>query len=344
MDLQKIIRPNIWKMAPYSSARDEFKDAVGDFVFLDANENPFDNSLNRYPDPMQTQLKVVLSKLKGVETNQILVGNGSDEVLDLLFRAVCEPNVDNVLTIAPSYGMYSVLANLNAVENRLQLLDADFQPKVEEILSKVDARTKMIFLCSPNNPTGNDIIPEKIVQLLENFDGFVVIDEAYIEFSNQNSWIEVLNDYPNLVVTQTLSKAVGLAGLRVGLLYANKDFVGILNKIKPPYNVNVLSQAKAVEILKDYDKVAAATALIVEEKKKMNEALKEISFIQKIYPSAANFILIEVDDANSRYEQVLAAGFVLRNRTKDPLCKNCLRISVGTPSENEALLNLLKTL
>lgn len=344
-NINNIIRPNVKAMKAYSSARDEFQDINDDFVFLDANENPFNNGLNRYPDPFQRKVKSILSEIKNFPTDQILLGNGSDEVLDLIFRAFCEPNQDNVIAISPSYGMYIFLANLNAVEYRKSLLnESDFQPNIEDIFSKVDENTKMIFLCSPNNPTGKIIKREAILEIVNRFNGLVIIDEAYIDFATEPSWIEEINNYPNVIVTQTLSKAVGLAGIRLGILYASQEIVEVLNKIKPPYNINQLTQLKAIEILSDYEKVVAATNTIVQQKEVLENALTEISFVEKIYPSDANFILIKVDNANERYDQLVEKGIVIRNRNNDDLCKNCLRITVGTEEENGKLVQVLKGL
>ena len=249
-DINTLVRENVKAMKPYSSARDEFEDFdTAEMIFLDANENPFENGVNRYPDPQQASVKSVLANQNKVATNQILLGNGSDEVLDLLFRAFCEPKIDNVITLPPTYGMYGVLANLNAVENREVLLSTDFQPQLELIMNVVDANSKMIFLCSPNNPTGNSFSEESVQYLLDNFNGLVVIDEAYIDFSDKASWIQKIKDYPNLIITQTLSKAYGLAGIRLGVCYASAAIIAVLNKIKPPYNVNELTQQRALNRL-----------------------------------------------------------------------------------------------
>ncbi|WP_313376384.1 histidinol-phosphate transaminase [Chishuiella sp.] len=344
-NIDNIIRPNIKAMKAYSSARDEFQEISNDFVFLDANENPYETGLNRYPDPFQRNVKNELSTIKNYPANQILLGNGSDEVLDLIFRAFCEPNQDNVIAISPSYGMYSVLANLNAIEYRKSLLNEnDFQPNIEDIFSKVNEYTKMIFLCSPNNPTGEIIKREYILEIVKRFNGLVIIDEAYIDFSTEPSWIEEIKNYPNIIVIQTLSKAFGLAGIRLGILYASQEIIAVLNKIKPPYNINQLTQQKALEILKDYDKIKLTTQTIIDQKQLLETALKEITFIEKIYPSDANFILIKVDDATKRYNELIEKGIVIRNRTNDDLCKNCLRITVGTEEENEKLLSVFKLL
>ena len=343
-NINNIIRSNVKAMKAYSSARDEFQEINNNFIFLDANENPFDNGLNRYPDPLQRNVKAVLSQLKNFPADQILLGNGSDEVLDLIFRAFCEPNQDNVISISPSYGMYSVLANLNAIEYRKSLLNkSDFQPNVKDIFNKIDDNTKMIFLCSPNNPTGEIIKKEYILEILQNFNGLVIIDEAYIDFSDEKSWLEEIKNYPNLIVIQTLSKAFGLAGIRLGILYASAEIIAVLNKIKPPYNINQLTQEKALEILNDYDKIKLSTKTILNQKQYLEKALQKFSFIEKIYPSDANFILIKVDNATERYNELIKKGIVIRNRTNDDLCENCLRITVGTKEENEKLISQLSS-
>jgi histidinol-phosphate aminotransferase len=343
-DVNKLVRKNIQNMKSYSSARDEFKDFNTEMIFLDANENPFENGVNRYPDPQQNNVKLALAELKKVNTNQILLGNGSDEVLDLLFRAFCEPNKDNVITLPPTYGMYGVLADINAVENREVVLNSDFQPNVKSILESVDTNTKIIFLCSPNNPTGNSFSDTVISELLDNFDGIIVLDEAYIDFSERESWLAKIERYPNLVISQTLSKAFGMAGIRVGILYASASIIAIVNKIKPPYNINVLSQEKAFERIKDSDKNSLEIQSILDNKRNLLEQLSKIKFIEKIFPSDANFVLIKVDNASKRYNQLIDFGIVIRNRTTQLLCENCLRITIGTNLENEKLINVLRTL
>ena len=343
-DINKITRENIKSMQPYSSARDEFKEFTQKMVFLDANENPFENGVNRYPDPQQRTVKKALSEIKRINENQILLGNGSDEVLDLIFRAFCEPNKDNIITLPPTYGMYSVLANLNAIENREVILNDNFQPNVDAILAQVDENTKIIFLCSPNNPTGNSFSDESIVTLLQNFKGLVLLDEAYIDFSEKESWLIELSDYPNLIISQTLSKAYGMAGIRLGILYASVEIITILNKIKPPYNINVLTQQKALERLENYDLVIKQINDIKIFKLFLINELKKISFIEKVFSTDGNFILIQVDNATERYNQILEKGIVIRNRSSQPLCKNCLRITIGTESENTQLINILQTL
>lgn len=343
-DVNNLVRKNIQNMKSYSSARDEFKDFNTEMIFLDANENPFENGVNRYPDPQQNSVKLALAELKKVKTNQILLGNGSDEVLDLLFRAFCEPNKDNVITLPPTYGMYGVLADLNAIENREVVLNSDFQPNVKSILESVDANTKMIFLCSPNNPTGNSFSDSAISELIENFNGLIVLDEAYIDFSEKESWLTKIENYPNLVISQTLSKAYGMAGIRVGILYASASIIAIINKIKPPYNINVLSQEKALERIKDSDKNSLEIQSILDNKGNLLEQLSKIEFIEKIFPSDANFVLIKVDNASKRYNQLIDFGIVIRNRNTQLLCENCMRITIGTNLENEKLINVLRTL
>ncbi len=344
-DINSLVRENVKALKPYSSARDEFEDFdTADMIFLDANENPFENGVNRYPDPQQMSVKGILAKQRNVKTNQILLGNGSDEVLDLLFRAFCEPKVDNVITLPPTYGMYGVLANINAVENKEILLSNDFQPQIEKIMEAVNENTKIIFLCSPNNPTGNSFLDESVVYLLQNFKGLIVIDEAYIDFSKKESWMNELDEYPNLVITQTLSKAYGLAGIRLGICYASAEVISVLNKIKPPYNVNELSQKRALERLDNKDKIKAEIESIIIQREALLKVLLNVDFVQKIYPTEANFVLVKVDDANKRYDELIAKGIVIRNRTTQPLCDNCLRLTVGTEQENRKLIEVLKQL
>ena len=344
-NINNLTRENVKAMKPYSSARDEFEDFdTADMIFLDANENPFQNGVNRYPDPQQSSVKAVLSTRNTVSKKQILLGNGSDEVLDLIFRAFCEPKVDNVITLPPTYGMYGVLANLNAIENREVLLSEVFQPQVEQILESVEENTKIIFLCSPNNPTGNLFSEESVLKLLENFNGLVVIDEAYIDFSEKESWLAKIDEYPNLVITQTLSKAYGLAGIRLGICYASAEVIAVLNKIKPPYNVNELTQLRALERLSDPKKIKSEINSIIAQRDLLMKTLEEVNFVKKIYPTEANFILIKVDDANKRYTELIAKGIVIRNRTTQPLCENTLRLTIGTESENTILMKALTEL
>ncbi len=343
-DLDKIIRENVKGLSPYSSARDEYVSDGSRMVFLDANENPFENGVNRYPDPKQRSLKGLLAAQRGIGENNILLGNGSDEVLDLLFRAFCEPGEDNVITLPPTYGMYGVLCGINNVANRSILLEADFQPNVEAILNTVDKNSKLVFICSPNNPTGNTITAHKIEELLNTFGGLVVIDEAYIDFSSERSWVTKLSEYPNLVVTQTLSKAYGMAGIRLGICIASEEVIGVLNKIKPPYNVNELTQQRAKERVSNEKVVQKEITAILKERQLLKDALAGVSFVTKVYPSDANFILAKVDDASIRYQQLLEKGIVVRNRTTQPLCENTLRFTVGTPDENKTLIKALKSI
>jgi len=340
-ELNKIVRDNVVNMKAYSSARDEFTGATDDMVFLDANENPFENGVNRYPDPMQKTVKSELSKIKGIGEEHILLGNGSDEVIDLLFRAFCEPKEDNVITLPPSYGMYDVSANLNNVAIKEVILTKDFQPNVKEILASVDGNTKIIFLCSPNNPSGNLFDLANVKAIVEGFDGIVVVDEAYIDFASEPSWIKYLGKYSNLLVSQTMSKAFGMAGIRLGVCYASKEIIAVLNKIKPPYNVNNLTQEKALERLLAYEDVQEEIEAILVERDKLIVDLRLISYVEHIYPSDANFVLVKVDNATMRYNQLLEKGIVIRNRTTQALCENTLRLTIGTIAENKALIEAM---
>lgn len=339
-----LLRENIKRMTAYSSARDEFKDASADMIFIDANENPFDTGLNRYPDPQQSKVKAEISKLRGVSTEHILLGNGSDEVLDLIFRAFCEPKQDSVISLPPTYGMYEVLANTNDVGLLEIPLLPSFQPNVDTILEKQTAESKLLFLCSPNNPSSNSFEASRIEKLIQEFDGIVVIDEAYIDFSNEESWVKMIQEFPNLIVTQTFSKAYGLAGIRLGICFASEEIISILNKIKPPYNVNQLTQDAALKALINPEKVQQEIEIIKSERSLLIEKLKETSIVKKIYPSDANFLLVEVDDADKRYDELIAKGIVVRNRSNQIQCDNCLRFTVGTPEENRELVNTLKSL
>ena len=344
MRIENLLRKNILNIKPYSSARDEYQDVSNDMVFIDANENPFNTDVNRYPDPQQMKVKERLSDLKGVPANQILLGNGSDEVLDLIFRAFCEPNQDNVITLPPTYGMYSVLANLNAVEIKEVVLNKNFQPNVDDILNAQNNNSKVLFICSPNNPTANSFNSDSIERLITSFKGIVVIDEAYIDFSEQESWLSRLDDFPNLIITQTLSKAFGLAGIRLGICYASSFITTTLNKIKPPYNINQLTQDKALERLQSIGDIKLEIETIINERAGMILALESIPVIRNVYASDANFLLVKVDDANKRYKQLVEKGIVVRNRTNQPLCDNCLRFTIGTSTENKRLIETLKEL
>ena len=344
MNIKDLIRPTIKALKPYSSARDEFQGNSDDMVFLDANENPFENGVNRYPDPQQRTVKSLLSEIKAIPQENILLGNGSDEILDLVFRAFCEPNQDNIVTLPPTYGMYSVLANINAVAIKTVQLDENFQPKVHAILDAADNHSKLLLICSPNNPTANSFTSESILKLIKNFKGIVVIDEAYIDFSKEESWVSKLKVFPNLIVTQTLSKAYGMAGIRLGICYASVEIISVLNRIKPPYNVNELTQQRAIEQLKLNELTKKQVSDILKEREVLVNQLATVNFVLKIYPTDANFILAKVDDATKRYNQLIKKGIVARNRTTQPGCENCLRFTVGTPEENRILIDTLKSI
>ncbi|NRD23559.1 histidinol-phosphate transaminase [Winogradskyella litoriviva] len=341
-NLDALLRKNIRNIKPYSSARDEYKDITDGMLFIDANENPFNTNVNRYPDPQQVKLKSQLAELKGVSEKNILLGNGSDEVLDLIFRAFCEPNSDKIITLPPTYGMYSVLANINAVENIEIELESNFQPNTNAILEAANNQTKLLFLCSPNNPTANSFEASKIEALLNNFKGIVVIDEAYIDFSKEESWLNRLQDFPNLIVTQTLSKAYGLAGIRLGICYASDAIIAVLNRIKPPYNINQLTQDKASERLNNMEIIKDEVYTILSERELLSKKLEDVSLVEKVYLSDANFLLVKVDDATKRYNELVEKGIVVRNRTTQALCENCLRFTVGTEVENEKLIEILR--
>jgi histidinol-phosphate aminotransferase len=340
--IRNLVRENIKNIQPYSSARDEFTESTSDMLFLDANENPFENGVNRYPDPQQQAVKEKLSAIKNIAAENILLGNGSDEVLDLIFRAFCEPNKDNIIILPPTYGMYKVLANINAIKVKEVQLTKGFQPKTQTILLAANQKTKILFLCSPNNPTGNSFSRVQVEKLVKKFKGIVVIDEAYIDFSEQESWMNRLEVFPNLIITQTLSKAYGMAGIRLGVCYGSKEVINVLNSIKPPYNVNELTQKKALERLSKMDEIQNEILQIKNQKEILLKELKEIGFVEQVFPSDANFLLIKVDNATERYQQLIEKGIVVRNRTNQPLCENCLRISIGTVEENKQLIEVLK--
>ena len=343
-DIQKLVRSHIADLKPYSSARDEFDPVEGEVVYLDANENPFYNGVNRYPDPQQRKLKEVIAMRRGLAANQLLLGNGSDEVLDLIFRAFCIPNQDNIIVMPPTYGMYKVLANINCISLDEIPLNNDFQLVTKDIINQISIQTKAIFLCSPNNPSGNSFRREDILTLLKSFTGLVVIDEAYIDFSMQKSLVSDLSSHPNLIITQTLSKAFGLAGIRLGICISSEEIIDILNKIKPPYNINSLTQERAISALEDWDTTQRQVTQLIAERKGLFAQLEKISFIEKVYPSDANFLLVQVDDANKRYAQLIENDIVVRNRSKQVGCENCLRFSVGTPQENQILIETLNRL
>lgn len=342
MDLSKLIRPNILRLKPYSSARDEFHGEAS--VFLDANENPLNNPYNRYPDPLQRSLKIKVAEIKKVDPSYLFFGNGSDEPIDLVYRVFCEPGIDNVVAMDPSYGMYGVCADINNVEYRKVLLTDSFDIDAERILSSTDENTKVIFLCSPNNPTGNDIDSVEVMKILDNFNGIVVIDEAYIDFSERESYLSVLTKYPNMIVLQTFSKAWGLASVRLGMAFANPEIIGFFNKVKYPYNINLLTQNFVENEIRQTDRKSGWVKMIVDERINLFEKLASLPLVKKIYKSDANFILIKVDDANSVYNNLVTKGVIVRNRNNISLCMGCLRITVGTPEENEILLKELKSI
>ena len=344
MDINDLVRENIKNLRPYSTARDEFKGQAS--VFLDANENSYGSPLpanyNRYPDPLQLDLKDAISKIKGVPIENTFLGNGSDEAIDLLFRAFCNPGKDNVIVLPPTYGMYEVSANINDVEIRKVSLLPNFQLDMEKIAEAIDKNTKLIFICSPNNPTGNSIKREDIETILANFNGIVVVDEAYINYARQKTFIQELTEYANLVVLQTFSKAWGLAALRLGMAFSSTKVIDILNKIKPPYNINQATQDLAFEALKNIAQVNDWIKESVAERDRLSKALNEINIVKKVYPSDANFILTEVTDAPKIYDTLVEQGIIVRDRSKVTLCEGCLRITVGTKEENDKLLNVLE--
>lgn len=343
-NIDKLVRDNIKKLTPYSSARHEFSGVAS--VFLDANENAFGSPLpvnyNRYPDPMQVPLKEKISQIKGVPSTNIFLGNGSDEAIDLLFRIFCEPGQDNVIIFPPTYGMYEVCAEINNVAVKKVPLTAAFQLDLAATEEVVDANTKLIFVCSPNNPTGNSIERNDIEVLLNNFDGLVVVDEAYINYARQKTMIQELTEYPNLVILQTLSKAWGLAGLRLGMAFAGQPVIDFMNRVKYPYNINTATQQLALEALANISSVNNWTRTTVVQKEVLSEALLSLSYTEKVYPSDANFILVKMNNARQVYEYLSGLGIIVRDRSKVILCDDCLRITIGTPEENKQLLDALK--
>lgn len=340
--LKELTRTNIWALKPYSSARDEYS-GVAASVFLDANENPYNLPYNRYPDPVQRELKAKLTKVKKVSAEQIFLGNGSDEAIDLVYRAFCEPGKDNVVAIDPTYGMYQVCADVNDVEYRKVCLDDSFQFSADSLLAAADEHTKLIFLCSPNNPTGNDLLRSEIVKLLVNFEGLVILDEAYNDFSELPSFLEELDQYPNLIVFQTFSKAWGCAAIRLGMAFASAEIIAILSKIKYPYNVNQLTQEQALLMLQKYDEIEHWVDTLKKERARLMQSFESLSCVRHIFQSDANFFLTRVSDANRIYNYLVERGIIVRNRSSISLCGSCLRVTVGTPEENETLLEALKT-
>ena len=345
-NINNLLRTNIKNLAPYSSARDEFS---GDAkVFLDANENSLGSPLlkwyNRYPDPHQTQLKQAISVVKNVAADNIFIGNGSDECIDVLYRSVCNPAKDNVIICPPTYGMYEVSANINDVETRMAPLFEDFQLNLSLTESLIDEHTKIIWLCSPNNPSGNSLHRQDMEIILNNFNGIVAVDEAYINFAKQKSFLQELREYPNLVVLQTFSKAWGLAGLRLGIAFASKEIIAVLDKVKPPYNINQATQDLALKALEEVGQVNDMIREIVDMRDALADVLLQIPIVEKVYPSDANFLLVKIKDAKKAYDFLLAKGIVVRDRSRVQLCENCLRITIGTEKENTELVDALAEL
>jgi len=342
MNLQKLVRSNIYTLKPYSCARDEFKGEAS--VYLDANENPMNAPYNRYPDPLQWTLKEKIAKMKHVHPGQIMLGNGSDEPIDLVFRVFCEPKEDNVVAIEPTYGMYKVCADINNVEYCKAFLNEDFTLDADRVLAAVNEKTKVIFLCSPNNPSGNLLNRLEMLKIVENFNGIVVIDEAYIDFSTEKSWLEELSNYPNIIVLQTFSKAWGLASVRCGMAFASAEIIAYFNKVKYPYNVNLLTQNFVSEQLDHEERKNEWVKMLLEQRDYLAKELKKIPFVEKIYPTDANFLLVKVLDANAVYQQLVSKGIIVRNRNTISLCQGGLRITVGTLEENRTLMVELKKL
>ena len=339
--LQELVRPNIWSLAPYSSARNEYAGREAR-VFLDANENPYNQPFNRYPDPLQLELKEALSKVKGVPAENIFLGNGSDEPIDLAYRCFCQPGIDNVVAIEPTYGMYKVCADINDTEYRPILLDEHYQITAEKLLDAVDEHTKIIWLCSPNNPTGNSLRREEIVKVIEGFEGIVIVDEAYSDFSAVTPLRSELSQYPNLIVLNTMSKAWGCAAIRLGMAFASKEIIAVYNKVKYPYNINQLTQKQALEALKDPYEVDNWVKILLQERGRMVDAFALLPICEKVYPTDANFFLAKMTDAQKIYDYLVDRGIIIRNRNRVQLCKDCLRITIGTKTENNELLAALR--
>ncbi|MBR1504234.1 MAG: histidinol-phosphate transaminase [Prevotella sp.] len=339
--LEALTRKNIWNLAPYSSARNEYAGREAR-VFLDANENPYNQPFNRYPDPLQLELKAAVSKVKGVPADNIFLGNGSDEAIDLPYRCFCEPGIDNVVAIEPTYGMYKVCADINAVEYRPVLLDEQYQITAEKLLAATDDHTKLIWICSPNNPTGNCLIREEIIKVIEGFEGLVIVDEAYSDFSSQKPLRAELAKYPNLIVLNTMSKAWGCAAIRLGMAFASKEIIAIFNKVKYPYNVNLLTQQQALETLKDPYEVDEWVRILLQERGRMMEAFSLLPICKQVYPTDANFFLAKMTDATKIYNYLVDLGIIVRNRTRVQLCQDCLRITIGSKSENSELISALR--
>ena len=341
MNLKQLTRPNIWSLAPYSSARNEYSGHAA-HVFLDANENPYNNPLNRYPDPLQVELKEQIARVKGVPSEQIFLGNGSDEAIDIAYRCFTQPGIDNVVAIEPTYGMYRVCADINDVEYRTVLLDDQYQFTAQQLLDACDEHTKLIWLCSPNNPTGNSLCREEIVKVLQAFQGIVIVDEAYSDFSQQRPFRLDIAKYPNIIVLNTLSKAWGCAAIRLGMAFASADIISIFNKVKYPYNINQLTQTKALEALRDPFEVDKWVKLLIQERSRMINSIMQLPLCQKVFPTDANFFLVRVTDAQRIYNYLVERGIIVRNRTNVTLCRDCLRITIGTKNENSQLLAALR--
>ena len=342
--LRELVRPNIWALAPYSSARSEYSSVNNAHVFLDANENPYNHPLNRYPDPLQMEVKKLLAPIKRVKEEQICLGNGSDETIDLAYRCFTRPGIDNVVAIEPTYGMYKVCADINDVEYRTVDLDENFQTTANKILAKCDKKTKFIWICSPNNPTGNCIDRKETEKLITTFDGLVIVDEAYSDFSTQKPFRLEIDEHPNLIVLNTFSKAWGCAAIRLGIAMASKEIIDIFNKVKYPYNVNALTQKQAIEALKDPFQVDSWVKIIATEKIRLMDAFKLLPSCMKIYPTDANFFLAKMTDATAIYQYLVEKGIIVRNRSRIHLCKECLRITVGSNTENSELMAAMRTL
>ena len=341
ISLEKLVRPNIWSLAPYSSARDEYSGKEA-HIFLDANENPYNAPYNRYPDPLQRELKARLTKVKGVPENMIFLGNGSDEPIDLSYRIFCQPGKDNVVAIAPSYGMYAVCADINDVEYRPVLLDDNYEFSADRLLAACDENTKIIWLCSPNNPTGNSLDRDEMLRVVEHFDGIVIIDEAYIDFAQQLSMRPELPTHPNLIILQTMSKAWGSAAIRLGMAFASPEIIAIYNKVKYPYNVNLLTQQQALKALEDPFEVDKWVKTLLTERYRVMQAFMELPICQQIFKTDANFFLARMTDAKKIYDYLVDKGIIVRNRSRIQLCDNCLRITIGTRTENNELLAALR--
>ena len=339
--LQQLTRKNVWDLAPYSSARNEYAGREAR-VFLDANENPYNQPFNRYPDPLQLELKAALSKVKGVPAENIFLGNGSDEAIDLPYRCFCNPGVDNVVAIEPTYGMYKVCADINDTEYRTVLLDERYQTTAEKLLAATDEHTKIIWLCTPNNPTGNCLNRDEVIKVIEGFEGLVIVDEAYSDFSSQKPLRTELAKYPNLIVLNTMSKAWGCAAIRLGMAFASEEIITIFNKVKYPYNVNQLTQQQALEALKDPFEVDNWVKILLQERTRMMDAFEMLPICHKVYPTDANFFLAKMTDATKIYNYLVDKGIIVRNRNRVQLCQNCLRITIGTKTENSELIAALR--